>query len=168
MTGIHVDPLNANKGSVRGDGMLERSLQQYGAGRSALADKNGVLLAGNKTVAKAQELGIPVQFIPSDGKTLYVIQRTDLDLLTDEQAKELAIADNRVGEVSLTWDAEILQGFADDGLDLGQFWFEDELAEVLAQISDVTAPEDFASYDETIDTEHECPRCHYQWSGKSS
>jgi hypothetical protein len=44
------DPRNANKGSERGTGMLEHSLRSYGAGRSILADKHGVIIAGNKTL----------------------------------------------------------------------------------------------------------------------
>jgi hypothetical protein len=32
---------------------------------------------------------------------------------------------------------------------------------------DVSAPEDFKSYDEDIPTEHQCPRCGYKWSGST-
>lgn len=124
------DPSNANKGTVRGLGMVERSLQQYGAGRSILATKDGVVIAGNKTLDRARELGIPVQEIESDGSTLYVIKRTDLSY-DDPRAKELAIADNRASETGLEWDAEVLASFADDGIDLSQFWFEDELERLL-------------------------------------
>jgi len=126
-----LDPHNANKGTVRGVGMVERSLQQYGAGRSILASSDGVILAGNKTYERAQELGIPVQEIESDGTTLYVIKRTDLPY-DDPRAKELAIADNRASETGLEWDADVLQAFLDDGLDLEQFWFPEELEAVLA------------------------------------
>ena len=159
---VSQDKRNANRGTVRGDGMLERSLQQYGAGRSALADRNGVLIAGNKAVAKAQELGIPVQLIPSDGKTLYVIQRTDLDLLTDDQAKELAIADNRAGQLNLDWDPDVLQSFIDDGIDLDQFWSEDELAEVLNVVPDVEFPEYTESVEDDVQYS-ECPECGHRF-----
>lgn len=125
------DPNNANKGTVRGRGMLERSLQQYGAGRAPVASADGVIIAGNKTVEVARELGIPIQEIESDGHTLFVIRRTDLPY-DDPRARELAIADNRVGQVSLDWDAEVLTQLADDGLDLEQFWLADELSALLA------------------------------------
>lgn len=128
---IMLDPNNANRGTVRGRGMVERSLSQYGAGRSILISADDVALAGNKTLETARELGIPVQVIESDGTTLYAIKRTDLPY-DDPRARELAIADNRAGEVSLEWDADVLQSFVDDGIDLEQFWFADELAEVLA------------------------------------
>ena len=130
--GLTTDSMNANRGTVRGRGMVERSLQQYGAGRSILVDRNGVAIAGNTTLETAQALGIPVQVIESDGRTLYAIQRTDLDL-DDPRARELAIADNRTSEAGLDWNPEVLQAFIDDGLDLEQFWFPYELASVLNQ-----------------------------------
>ncbi len=120
--------------------MLEHSLQTFGAGRSVLVDKHGVLIAGNKTWERAQELGIPVQVVESDGRTLYAIKRTDLDLSTDDAAKALGIADNRTSETGLEWNAEVLQSFMDDGLDLEQFWFPQELAQVLSASDDPFDP----------------------------
>jgi hypothetical protein len=157
------DELNANKGSVRGDAMLERSLQQYGAGRSGLADKNGVIIAGNKTIAKAQELGIPIREIESDGRTLFVIKRVDLDIDTPE-GRELAIADNRVGETSLTWDTEVLTALADDGVDLSQFWFEDELIDVLNVVPDFdpVGIDEQGRLDEKAQVE--CPECGHRFA----
>ena len=44
------DTSNANRGTARGRELLEHSLREYGAGRSILADRNGVVIAGNKTL----------------------------------------------------------------------------------------------------------------------
>ena len=44
------DSRNANKGTERGLALLDKSLRQYGAGRSILVDKNGRVIAGNKTL----------------------------------------------------------------------------------------------------------------------
>ena len=44
------DTKNANKGTQRGRGLLEKSLRQHGAGRSVLVDRDGEIIAGNKTV----------------------------------------------------------------------------------------------------------------------
>lgn len=130
MSRLRTDPKNANRGTVRGLGMVERSLQQYGAGRSIVASADGVILAGNKTYDRAVELGIPVREIESDGSVLYVIRRTDLPY-DDPRAKELAIADNRAGETGLEWDPAMLTALADEGVELGAFWFEEELERVL-------------------------------------
>lgn len=158
---IHLDPQNANKGTVRGRGMVERSLQQYGAGRSILISADDVALAGNKTLETARELGIPVHVIESDGTTLYAIKRTDLPY-DDPRARELAIADNQSSAVGLSWDAEVLQGFMDEGLDLEQFWFPEELAAVLNAVPDVQFPE----YTEAVEDDVqycECPECGHRF-----
>lgn len=158
MADLQYDPTNANKGTVRGRGMLERSLQQYGAGRAPVASADGVILAGNKTIEVARELGIPVQEIESDGTTLYVIRRTDLPY-DDPRAKELAIADNRSGEVSLEWDADVLASFVEDGIDLDQFWFPEELDELLNNVPDFepVGIEEQGRLDEK--QMHTCPEC---------
>jgi hypothetical protein len=91
-----------------------------------------VIVAGNKTADVAAELGLPKRFIQTDGNELIVVQRTDLDM-ADTAAKELAIADNRVGQVSLDWDTAVLEDLLTEGVDLTAFWHEDELDALLHQ-----------------------------------
>lgn len=127
------DPKNANKGTARGLAMLDDSLRKYGAGRSILVDKNGNVIAGNKTLERAVDVGIEdVIMVPSDGKQLIAVQRTDIDLDTP-QGRSLAIADNRVGEVDLDWDAEALAALANEGVKLEEWWDEGELGQLLNQ-----------------------------------
>lgn len=138
------DPRNANKGTERGRGMLEKSLQDLGAGRSVLADKHGVLIAGNKTLQTAVEAGFEDAIVvESDGTRLVIVKRTDLDLSTDEKAKRLAIADNRVGEISLEWDADVLAELNQE-VDLSGLFYPDELSALLdsLQQEQPTAEED--------------------------
>ena len=61
------------------------------------------------------------------------MQRDDLDLATDPRAKALAIADNRVGELDLEWDVEMLKQLQADGLDLSAFWTPEEFAALFAE-----------------------------------
>jgi hypothetical protein len=42
---------------------------------------------------------------------------------------------------------------------------EDELTKLLDEGMDDSPPDDFGEVDEDIDTEHECPKCGYKWSG---
>jgi len=130
-TRLRPDPRNANRGTERGRAMLEHSLRQYGAGRSILTDKNGVVIAGNKTLEMAEELGLPIREIETDGHELVVVRRKDLDLTTDASARELAIADNRVGQINLDWDPVVLAELAEK-VDLSGLWNEGELKELLA------------------------------------
>lgn len=134
------DPQNANSGTERGQYMVEHSLESYGAGRSILADSNGVVIAGNKTLQAAADMGLPVEVIQSDGKKLIVVQRTDLDLLTDKAARELAYADNRASEVGLAWDTEQLLKDMDSGIDLESFFFDWELDTLTGKASDEFDP----------------------------
>jgi hypothetical protein len=42
------DGRNANRGTPRGRAVLDKSLQELGAGRSILVDRRGRIIAGNK------------------------------------------------------------------------------------------------------------------------
>jgi sporulation protein YlmC with PRC-barrel domain len=122
--------------------MIEDSLRQYGAGRSILLDKNGRVIAGNKTLENAGAIGMEdVLVVQSDGTRLVAVQRTDLDL-DDPHTRQLAIADNRSGQVSLDWDADALKGLVEDGVDLAPFWTADELASMWPQTVDLLTDED--------------------------
>ncbi len=129
------DTSNVNLGTERGLGMLERSLRKYGAGRSILTDKHGIVLAGNKTLDRAAELGLKLQVVKTRGDRLVVVQREDLDA-SDPKARELALADNRVAEVDLEWDTEALKALQDGGVDLGEFWFSGELKALGVDVPD--------------------------------
>lgn len=120
------DAKNLNKGTVRGLAMLEDSLQQLGAGRSILIDRNGKIIAGNKTVGAAAGVGLEdLLVVDSDGTKLIAVRRTDLDLDTDPRAKRLAIVDNRSSEVGLDWDVERLAELAASDKDLLDGLFTD-------------------------------------------
>jgi len=162
------DPRNANRGTERGAWQLEESLRQYGAGRSILVDRNGVVIAGNKTLEQAVSLGLDVEVVHTDGTKIVAVCRDDLDLETDPRARELAIADNRVGQLDLDWDPDELRLLMDDGVDLTKWWRDDEIEAMLGEdvekSNEARPPEEFPEENENIDTEHECPKCGYRWS----
>jgi hypothetical protein len=111
------DPQNANQGTDRGREALAKSLQEYGPGRAVLIDRNGTIIAGNKTVEEAKRLNIPLRVVKTDGNVLVAVQREDLDLGIDTRAKQLSIADNRVGQLDLEWDVDVLKRLQAEGLD---------------------------------------------------
>jgi len=127
---LQPDQKNANKGTFRGRGAVERSLRSCGAGRSIVTDRNGVILAGNTTAAAAQSVGLneEVILVPTDGTKLVVVQRTDLNA-SDSKAKTLAVADNRTAELGLEWDADVLKDLSGE-LDLKDYFSADELKEI--------------------------------------
>lgn len=132
---LTADPANANKGTDRGRELLPASIRDHGFGRSVLADKHGVLIAGNKTQEAAIALGLDDAIVvPTDGTRLVVVQRTDLDLAKDPKAAALALADNRVAELNLEWDPAVLQALADRGVPLKDLWSDRELVSFFARV----------------------------------
>ena len=122
----HAD--NANRGTARGQKLMKESIRKNALGRSILLDKNNVIIAGNKTASEAESQGYKkVVVVDTDGETLIAVRRTDLDV-KDKKAQELAIADNRVGEVDLSWDTEVLKLTQ---VDLTQFFDPLELDRLL-------------------------------------
>ena len=106
---------------------MEDSLRKYGAGRSILLDREGRIIAGNKTAERAADIGLDeVIVVRTKGHQIVAVQRDDLDLHHDPEARALSIADNRVGEVDLAWDSEVLEALKDDGVDLEPLWSENE------------------------------------------
>ena len=101
-----LDERNANKGTERGNAMIEHSLRQFGAGRSILIDKKGRVIAGNKTLENAAAMGLEdLVVVQTDGTKVVAVQRMDLDLARNPMARELAIADNRTA--CLPWGLSV-------------------------------------------------------------
>lgn len=129
VTDLIQDSKNANRGTERGRYMLQRSLEKLGAGRSILLDKNGRIIAGNKTAETAVDIGLEdVVIVRTDGTKLVAVLRKDLDLDNgDGKARELAYADNRTAQVDIAFDAAQIVADIDTGLELDDWFFEDEL-----------------------------------------
>jgi len=154
---ITPDKANANKGTQRGRGMVESSLRRYGAGRSILVDKDGNVIAGNKTIEAAEEIGLSVKVVQTDGTELVVVQRTDLDLYEDPAARQLAYADNRAAEVGIEWDAEQVAADLAAGVEVDLFFNADEIEAILEDLGDADDaaddPDDDAAPEMTISPE---------------
>lgn len=151
------DRRNVNAGTKRGGDMLRRSLQQYGAARSIVTDREMRVLCGNQTVEAAGQIGIEdLIVVPTDGSKLVVVQRTDLDLHDGTSAaRELTIADNRTNQVGFEVDPLVLAEHAADGIDLGLFWFDDEIEAL--DLPDLE-PLDLEGDDEQHDDEQPVPQ----------
>lgn len=112
------DSRNYNKGTQFGQRLIEKSLSRFGAGRSILIDKNGRIIAGNKTVENAAAIGLDrVLIVETDGNVLVAVKRKDIDL-DSAKGRELALADNATGKANLAWDGELISDMS------AQFNFE--------------------------------------------
>lgn len=117
-TEIKQDTLNFNKGTYEGGELMEQSLRKHKAGRSILIDKDGNIIAGNKTADVAEKLGLKLRIIESDGTELIAVKRTDVSL-DSKEGREMAIADNATAQINLSWDEENLRvASVEFGIDL--------------------------------------------------
>ena len=144
ITDLVFDDLNANTGTMTGDEMLENSIQKLGIGRGVVADKDNRLIGGNKTVETVLKRTKfkKVIFVDTDGETLVVTRRKDLSL-DDQKGRELALADNRTGQMNLNWDVETLEkikdGWGEDTLEdwgLLNGWFDNEDIEEVETVNE--------------------------------
>ena len=114
------DGENFNRHTEFGQKLLEDSLRKFGAGRSILVDKDGNIIAGNSTTETAAAIGMEdVIVVPTDGKKLVVVQRTDLSLDSPE-GRELALADNMTALKGIDLDLEKVKEHLGD--DLAKAW----------------------------------------------
>ena len=131
------------------------SIKRFGFASPIIARMDGEVIAGHTRLKAALKLGldrVPVRYM-------------DLD---PADAKLLALADNKVGEIA-DWDddglADVLSQLSADGIDLdGLGWSQDELKAIIS-------PEEYQATDggeldlgDFDDFDHECPRCKFSWS----
>lgn len=102
------DDKNANEGTKQGMELLLNSISEDGVGRGILVDKEGRVIAGNKTIEQAKEAGVTeVVLVPSDGSVVVATMREDISL-DSRTGRRIALRDNRVSEVNLEWDGDVL------------------------------------------------------------
>lgn len=133
---------------------IRRSIEEFGFTIPILVDDGGEIIAGHGRLEAAEEIGM---------ESVAVIHREDL---SDEQAKALRIADNKVAESD--WDEQAL---ADELADIDEFDLDNEISGFAeAEFEDlITVPEfepvgeeDQPDLDETNSIE--CPDCGHEWN----
>lgn len=124
------DPANVRVHSPRNLDAIKASLKRFGQQKPIVVDSNGIIRAGNGTLAAAQALG---------WKEIQVVRT----LLAGSDATAFAIADNRTSDLS-DWDDEALsrqlEALRADGLDIGEIGFDErDMAKLL---NDEQTPEE--------------------------
>ena len=140
------DTHNFNRGNEQGQQLMERSFKELGAGRSILLDRNGNIIAGNKSQKAAIAAGIKkVRVIETTGDELVAVKRTDVDI-DSADGRKMAFLDNLTTQVNLTWDETEIQAVQADveGFDVGDFGFDiGELAQGDPTEADKVKEDDF-------------------------
>jgi hypothetical protein len=107
------DPRNARRHNPKNVGLIERSLNEVGAGRSIVTTAEGTVIAGNATLDAAAAAGIhDAVVVRTRGDQLLVHVREDLHD-GDQRSTLLAIYDNRATDLS-EWDTEVLLDIKDE------------------------------------------------------
>jgi hypothetical protein len=156
------DPKNANKGTQRGHGMLEKSVEQFGAARSMVVDANGIVVAGNKTREALINAGITnAVVVEVDGKTPVMVKRVDWDVNSDKggRAREYAYADNRISEVDYLLDVEVIRDDLDKGVALSDFWSPADLHKIIDFDFSPATIDDQGALDKLDPKLTTCPHC---------
>ena len=127
---LRPDPKNARRHPERNLAVIAGSLKDVGAARSIVIDERNVILAGNGVCEAAPLAGIErVRVVEADGDEIIAVRRTGL---TNTQKTQLALADNRAGELS-EWNPDAVKSIADSGVDLSSMWTLEELRTVFGQ-----------------------------------
>lgn len=151
---LHTHPRNVNQGDI---GAIHTSIDDNGFYGACVVQKStGAILAGNHRYQAAVVAKLPA--VP----VIWV----DID---DDAALRILLADNRttrLGGDDPNALAELLKELVgtERGLE-GTGYDGDALDSLLADLEGKKSPEQFAEYDETINTEHTCPKCGYKFSG---
>lgn len=124
---LEFDDKNPNKGTDRGRDTVRNSIVENGFGRSILIDKNGRIIAGNKSTEAAIQSGLKtVKVIKTKGNEIIAVQRIDIDLDSPE-GRKLAVGDNRAAELGIEWDPEVISSLTGEGVDLSSYFTDVEL-----------------------------------------
>lgn len=99
------DPDNPRRRTERGERTLGTSLERFGAARSVVIDKDGVVRAGNGTLQAAIQAGVKkVRVVEGRADELVAVRRSDW---SEEQAQMYSVMDNRSAELA-EWDYPVL------------------------------------------------------------
>jgi len=104
---LKIDPRNARIHPERNLEAVGESLDELGAGRSIVVDRDGIVIGGNAVYEKAVELGLETRVVHTKGDKLIVVVRDDL-ATDDPKRKALALADNQIATLA-EWDELALE-----------------------------------------------------------
>lgn len=150
------DPENPNAGTERGDYLIESSIEKTGLNRAVVVDRNGVIVAGNKTTGKAGELGFEdVILVKTDGKRLVVIQRDDWDLLEDAAPRLYSYLDNQSAYAGIRFTGAHIEAHS-KVTDLNVCFSHEELLEIMG-----IKPKEKPKANEEKTHADQCPNCGY-------
>ena len=135
------------------------SIREFGFTNPVLIADDETVIAGHGRVLAALDLG------------LGAVPCIRLSHLSETQRRAYVIADNKLA-LNSGWDFDLLVDelkaleLADYSLEVIGFDIKELESLYKNETSNATPPEQFPEHDENIKTDHACPKCGYEWSGK--
>lgn len=159
---------NANKHTPRGLGMLDDAIAKEGWITAITVTADGEAIDGSARLeAAAERFGVDVEpiVVESKGDRPIIHIRRDIPSADDPRARQLSIAANRIAEVDLEWDLEVLEDWGDD-INLREFWGENELINLMSDSQPTEEELDemgMGGDREAKEVECKCPSCGHEF-----
>lgn len=151
---LRLDPKNAKLHPEASINAIKQSLSEFGQTKPIVVRRDTMtVVAGNGTLEAARVLGW----------TKIAANMVDMD---DVAAASYGLADNRVAEFS-EWDAATVLALETLISDAGgtMIGWTDEDLDKLRKAIPAPPSGGFPEVDETLETDHVCPKCGYRFSG---
>jgi len=136
---------NPNKHTQQGMGQLDAAMSRQGYVAPMTASADGTVLDGNarlETVA-TKFPGVEPLVVEHDGTRPVIMVRTDIASADDPLARDIIVSANRVAEVDLAYDLDVLREFAAEGLDLTPYEFDAGMLEsITGMVEGQTDPDE--------------------------
>lgn len=128
---------NANAHTQRGLRELEKAVQEDGWIAPITAAADGEVMDGSARLETAADrFGEDVIVVHHDGKKPVIMVRDDIPNAHTPEARRIAIRANRIAELDLAWNPDVLLEDIESGLDLSGLFDGDELAAFVLDIGD--------------------------------
>jgi len=124
---------NANKHTERGLKQLDNAISEDGWITAITVCNDGETIDGTARLETAYEIfGNDVEpiIIRSRGDRPIIHIREDLPNANDPRAKKLSLSANRIAQIDLEWDVDILASLSEE-IDLSGLFTDDELIEII-------------------------------------
>jgi hypothetical protein len=157
---------NANKHTPRGLGQLSNIVGSDGWISAITVCNDGETIDGSARLETAYEIfGDDVEpiIVRSRGDRPIIHIREDIESADDPRAIKLSVAANRIAQIDLDWDVEVLKEW-DEEIDLSSMFFDGEIESMLGG-DELPDDEEKGNTDRINPKEFdcECPNCGHKF-----
>jgi hypothetical protein len=119
---------NANKHTLHGTRLLEKSITSDGWLDAQTAAADGEMISGTARLEFAADKFADVEpiIVESDGTRPVIVVRTDIPNLDDPRAKRLSVAANQIAKTDFNPDGELLKEWGNEDKDIRAMFSDSE------------------------------------------